>query len=98
MSKGVRVAIVLLAVVACATGAALAQRHMGGGGGGRGMAGGDGAGQPRRCPPGVTFNMCWQHCINMSGTARTDMMACDKRCTNRGCPADTREQPALWSR
>ena len=69
---------IVLVVLALASNDANAQH-----GKGAGQRGPDGA---RKCPPGVTFNMCYEHCIKMSGTARTDMMRCSKRCSNRGCP------------
>jgi hypothetical protein len=43
------------------------------------------AGQGKQCKPGMTWQMCYDKCINRSGTARTDMMHCSKRCTKRGC-------------
>ena len=42
-------------------------------------------GQGKQCRPGVTWQMCYERCIQKSGTARTDMMHCSKRCTRRGC-------------
>jgi hypothetical protein len=42
-------------------------------------------GQGKRCKPGMTWQMCYERCLQLSGTARTDMMRCSKRCTNRGC-------------
>ena len=47
-----------------------------------GNRGPDGA---RKCPAGVTFDMCYEKCIKLSGTARTDMMRCSNRCSRRGC-------------
>jgi len=86
---------ILVAVIVFATSAALAQRGMGGG---RGMGErGGGIGSPPRCPPHVTFEMCWNRCIALSGTARTDMMRCDKRCSAMGCQ-DAKELQPIWSR
>ncbi len=67
---------IVLVVLALASDDANA-RHGNGGGGKHGGG--------KKCPAGVTFNMCYQHCIDLSGTARTDMMKCSKRCSNRGC-------------
>ena len=42
-------------------------------------------GQGKRCKPGMTWQMCYERCLQLSGTARTDMMHCSNRCTKRGC-------------
>ena len=44
-----------------------------------------GQGKHKQCRPGMTWQMCYDKCIQRSGTARTDMMHCSKRCTKRGC-------------
>ena len=52
----------------------------------RGKGARDRDGGSPKCPPGVTFDMCYERCIKLSGTARTDMMRCSNRCSRRGCP------------
>jgi hypothetical protein len=44
-----------------------------------------GQGRGRQCRPGMTWQMCYERCLQLSGTARTDMMHCSQRCTKRGC-------------